>query len=375
MAFAAVPSDARWFDWRCVMMMLPRRRFTMAELARAVPHGPSPSIVGAVLFNVIFVMAMYAVAFHAMVPAPIWFVMGFYLLGLLGGLWALWHDPGCRAGRWAYYVMPMATASGFLLVPMLTHGGSFGQVLHTAQNLSHAPAGPGVLGALFGMGMVGLWFTAMHRSQHIALRLAELDERERALEMARQLGSAQIQPHFLFNTLASLQHWVASSDPRAAPLLDSLTGYLRATLPLFDRPLLRLDQELEAVRRYLEVMQARLGERLRFEIRAEPALGASALPPGLLLTLVENAVEHGISPQLAGGSVQISAWREAGQLCIAIDDDGPGLPLQPGPAEGHVGLVNSRARLAQAFGQRAELSLGNRAEGGCRALLSLPLSA
>jgi LytS/YehU family sensor histidine kinase len=222
---------------------------------------------------------------------------------------------------------------------------------------------------------IAFWFVTVYRAQQIEARLRELDERDRAIALARQLATAQIQPHFLFNSLASLQHWVDTRDDRAGPMLASLTGYLRATLPLFERHALTLGEELEAVRRYLEVMQARLGARLRFTIDAEPATLAIALPPGVLLTLVENAVEHGVSPQLAGGLVRVSACVASdGVLCLEVVDDGPGLP--PGGAvggPGHVGLANTRARLAQAFGEQASLTLANAPDGGCSATLRLPV--
>jgi LytS/YehU family sensor histidine kinase len=224
---------------------------------------------------------------------------------------------------------------------------------------------------------LAFWFVVVYRAQQIEARLRELDERDRAVALTRQLATAQIQPHFLFNSLASLQHWVYTRDDRAGPMLASLTGYLRATLPLFERQALTLGEELEAVRRYLEVMQARLGPRLRFEVDAEPAALATALPPGVLLTLVENAVEHGVSPQLSGGEVRVSARVEPdGALCLEVVDDGPGLPPDGavvGP--GHVGLANTRARLAQAFGEQASLTLADAPDGGCSATLRLPAAS
>jgi LytS/YehU family sensor histidine kinase len=104
---------------------------------------------------------------------------------------------------------------------------------------------------------LGWWFLTLYRAHQIEGRLRELAERERAVALAGQLMAAQIQPHFLFNSLASLQHWVQTQDPRAAPMLEALTGFLRATLPLFNRPSLTLGEELQAVRSYLQVMQAR----------------------------------------------------------------------------------------------------------------------
>jgi LytS/YehU family sensor histidine kinase len=188
--------------------------------------------------------------------------------------------------------------------------------------------------------------------------------------MARQLAAAQIQPHFLFNSLASLQHWVQHKDDRAAPMLAALTAFLRATLPMFNRQRLALGDEAEAVRQYLAVMQMRLGERLRFSIAVEPAAAAAQVPPGLLLTLVENAVEHGVMPSLSGAEVQVQARTEAGQLRLTVRDTGPG--LAPDAADG-TGLANTRERLQQAYGAAAGLTLDNAPEGGCIARLHCPL--
>jgi len=266
----------------------------------------------------------------------------------------------------AYFVtaVPFAAISGMTARALRDHA-EFGVLVEA---LLMRGAIVAVLGAF------AIWAVAMWRNEFLADWLHDEELRERSAELTRRLSSAQIQPHFLFNSLASLQHWVATKDDRAAPLLESLTGYLRATLPLFDRERLAVGDEAEAVRRYLEVMQARLGPRLRFAIAIEPAAAALQLPPGVLLTLVENAVEHGVQPQLSGGEVQLTARIDAaGALVIDIADDGPGLVHLPDPQEprlgaaASLGLANTRLRLAQAFGERARLTLANRDCGGCLA--------
>lgn len=224
----------------------------------------------------------------------------------------------------------------------------------------------------------GVSFLCLYRRQQIDARRRELDERAQALAAQAQLAQAQIQPHFLFNSLASLTHWVRVQDGRAAPLLDALTSYLRATLPLFNRAQLSLGEELAAVREYLAVMQARLGDRLQVEIEVPEALQSVQLPPALLLTLVENAIEHGVMPKLGSVLLRVQAEQQGQRLLIRVADDGPGLPATPNasaPGRG-IGLSNSRLRLAQAFGAEASLTLTNSAEtGGCVATLSLPLQA
>jgi LytS/YehU family sensor histidine kinase len=167
-----------------------------------------------------------------------------------------------------------------------------------------------------------------------------------------------------------VQHWVQTHDERAGPLLDALTGYLRATLPMFDQPLLILAQELEVVQRYLQVMQARLGDRLNWRVEIDAALHGLRLPPGALLTLAENAIEHGIEPQLRGGELLLRGRREGDAACLEVIDNGPGPAA--GMAEG-VGLANLRQRLALTCGDHATLTLGAAPGGGFGATLRLPL--
>lgn len=190
-------------------------------------------------------------------------------------------------------------------------------------------------------------------------RLRLEQERDAAAREAAEARLAalrsQIQPHFLFNTLAALQHWVDGSDPRAAPLLRELTGFLRGSTELMARDEVTLADELALARHYLAIMQARFGERLQVELAVEPAALAQPWPPGLLLTLVENAVEHGIGPLLQGGHIRVAAGcGDDGRFWLTVQDNGPG----PAPdwREG-IGLANARERLARRFGARAQLQL------------------
>jgi len=191
--------------------------------------------------------------------------------------------------------------------------------------------------------------------QHLRLE-QERDAAAREAAEARLAAlRSQIQPHFLFNTLAALQHWVDGSDPRAAPLLRELTGFLRGSTELMARDEVLFADELALARHYLAIMQARFGERLGIELAVEPGALAQPWPPGLLLTLIENAVEHGIGPLLQGGRIRLAAGRgDDGHFWLTVQDNGPG----PAPdwREG-IGLANARERLARRFGPRAQLQL------------------
>jgi hypothetical protein len=353
---ASPVAAAAGIDWRTVFMLLPQRRFTTEELRRAIPGPMSRSVKLSIAFNLAVPTAALMLAFGKEGPwivpvAMLVFVALFAWVGLRA-----WADPSAPAARRGYWIVPLS--SGF-----------FAGWLVKAGELPRT--GTVALAMLALIGSLGLWFIIVHRHQYVQMRLAELAERERAVEMARRLAAAQLEPHFLFNTLASLQHWVSTGDPRAAPLLEALTGYLRATLPMFARPTLALADEAEAVRRYLQVMQARLGERLAWEVQIDPALHTLPVPPGLLLTLIENAVEHGIEPQIGGGTVQLRAGVQGTEAVLVVEDTGAGLR---GDAREGLGLTNARERLALTHGPAARLAIDRAPAGGCRAELHLPLT-
>ena len=222
---------------------------------------------------------------------------------------------------------------------------------------------PVTLAAAAGM-LVMMWGVARVRQE----LLERVQTERQAAEARLKLLQAQIQPHFIFNTLAALQHWVDSSDPRAAPLLRSLTAFLRGSTELLGQDRVTLGAEAETTRQYLQIMQARLGERLAFDLQVAPDCAATVLPPGLVLTLVENAIEHGVSPALAGGRVQVSAAHEGGAVVIRVRDNGLG--LAPGWRDG-TGLANCRERLRHHGDGRGTLELHAR-QPGTEAVLTLP---
>ncbi len=231
-------------------------------------------------------------------------------------------------------------------------------------------------------GAAGVFFLTWGVAQTRRQMLERAVERERlarerdtaarhAAEARLKLLQAQIQPHFIFNTLAALQHWVDVGDPRAPALLRTLTAFLRGSTELLGRDTVTLGAECEAVGQYLQIMQARLGERLRSQVTLDPACAGRSLPPGLLLTLVENAVEHGIAPALDGGSVQVRVRCDAQGTTVTVRDDGAG--LAPGWQDG-TGLANCRERLRHHGDGRGTLDL-HPLERGTEAVLHLPEAA
>ncbi|MBV8501983.1 MAG: histidine kinase [Paucibacter sp.] len=234
-----------------------------------------------------------------------------------------------------------------------------------------------VLWTLFG----GLAYAVM------SVLRSDADARDRLRQAARQREAleaqsleaqvsalnAQIEPHFLFNTLANVKRLYETTPHRGRDMLVSLIAYLRAALPSMRRHESTLGQELELVRNYLTILQMRMGERLSFDIVAEPALLATRLPPMVLPTLVENAIKHGLSPLPEGGRIEIEARAEgADQLAVEVRDNGRGFSASGGSG---VGLANTRARLAALFGADAALELEAGTPRGVVARVRMPIRA
>lgn len=298
---------------------------------------------------------------------------------LPASLLAAWLAPSRFSSDAVWRKLPGAAllalagaACGFVLAHWSRHGhlDLAGMLLALQQR-----AGVLVPGALIGgAGMVFLtWAVASVRRQVLERQLAQSElqrQRDQAAHAATQtqlrLLQAQIQPHFIFNTLAAVQHWVDTGDTRAGALLRSLTQFLRGSTELLARERVPLAEEAALVRHYLAIMQARLGGRLQFNVDLQAAPADAELPPGLLLTLVENAIEHGITPQLQGGQVEVKASARPGGWQLCVVDDGAGLPAgwQPG-----TGLGNCQQRLHHFHGTSARLQLAPAQPRGTRACI------
>jgi signal transduction histidine kinase len=193
-----------------------------------------------------------------------------------------------------------------------------------------------------------------------------------AMEAQQRLARAQVQPHFLFNTLANVQALVEAGSPRAASLLESLIAYLRAAVPRLDAERCSLGEELELVRAYLSLMQTRMPDRLQFSLQVDPGCETLLCPPMTLLTLVENAVRHGIDPSETGGRIHIEVRREGGRCRLQVSDTGVG--LRAGGSGLGTGLAALRERLRLAFGASARLELFEVQPQGVRAEILLPMT-
>ena len=218
-----------------------------------------------------------------------------------------------------------------------------------------------------------LFFLAHERSTAAATQRTSLDHIDLGRQMAEarlQMLQAQIEPHFLFNSLATILGLYRQDAREGRRLIKDLTNYLRGALPQMREATSTLRRELALSQAYLRVLQVRMGNRLKVEIDVPRPLEEASVPPMMLPTLVENAVKHGIAPVPKGGTVQIRAEQVRGRLRVAVSDNGAGLRHVSGAG---VGLANTRARLATLFGSDASLSVVANVNAGVTATLELPL--
>ena len=229
------------------------------------------------------------------------------------------------------------------------------------------------IGLLFAAGAGYYFFTREgtarleHELQVQRLRRRELD-RSRS-DMQLRMLQAQIEPHFLFNTLANVSALIRSDAPKAEQLLQHLNAFLRATLQRSRVDASTLADEIELVRDYLAIIGMRLGTRLQWSIDVPEELLRLPFPLMLLQPLVENAIKHGIEPKRGGGSVALRAWRDGPHLWLEIADSGVG--LNPSQSATGFGLDNIRQRLMAHYGQAAQLQLSSNAMGGTTATLEI----
>jgi signal transduction histidine kinase len=211
---------------------------------------------------------------------------------------------------------------------------------------------------------------AIVRHQELAFALERSELERQALDARFHLLQAQVAPHFLFNTLANVQALVDAGSPHASPVLRSLTQYLRAAVPLLREPAATIERELQLVRPYLELMQMRIPDRLQYAMNVDPSTLQVPCPPTTLLTLVENAVRHGIDPSEEGGRIDIDITRTADRCVIRVSDTGVG--IQPAGSGSGTGLSALGERLRLIFGDAAHLRLTSNAARGATAEIDLP---
>ena len=203
------------------------------------------------------------------------------------------------------------------------------------------------------------------------------DEAERQLDLARQMSEAelqvlqsQIEPHFLFNSLAHVRRLYLIDPQAGRAMMRHLSNYMVAALPALRESAIALGEDLDLAIAYLNVQQVRMGARLGFEIDVPTELRRTPVPPMMITTLVENAIKHGLSPLPRGGTVRIEARPEGDTLRIKVSDTGQGFQASEGAG---VGLANVRARLAILYGTAGQLALSRNSPCGVAATIVVPL--
>ena len=200
-----------------------------------------------------------------------------------------------------------------------------------------------------------------------------LQAEKRAAEAQLRLLQGQIEPHFLFNTLANVSSLMDDDVPRAKLMLETFTDYLRASLGSLRRQDATLGAELDLVAHYLELMKTRMEERMQYSVVCDPNLRGVVMPPFLLQPLVENALHHGLEPKVEGGSIQVSAKLEGTELVLEVADDGMGPDVTRRRPGAGMALANVRERLQVQYGDAATLTL-KPTEPGMRATIRLPFA-
>jgi sensor histidine kinase YesM len=261
------------------------------------------------------------------------------------------------------------------------------------------------LGTLVGDAYAGwstweLWY--LNRNRFLGLMVSSIaisvafvayfNQRGKAESLANEVTQAQLmllqsqlEPHMLFNTLAHLRALIGQDTARAHAMLDHLNDYLRTTLHASRQPLHPLADEFSRLGDYLSLMAIRMGPRLVFELDLPPALATSPVPSFILQPLVENAIRHGLEPQVSGGRIEVQAQTEGQQLLLTVRDNGLGIselalaesarPLTPATERTSAswGLTHVRQRLLTLYGLRAGMHISPVATGGTCVVLTLPL--
>lgn len=254
---------------------------------------------------------------------------------------------------------------GGVLARLLTGVGGSSDGSHEAQSL--------LLGLVFGAIAAG-FFWLRERNTNLeqelqARELARLEAEKQGLAAQLRLLQAQVEPHFLFNSLANVAALIEADPTLAGRLLDALIRYLRASLQRTRAERGTLGDEVALLTAYLDVLKIRMGDRLDYAFEIPPPLLGREFPPMLLQPLVENAIRHGLEPKVAGGRLRVVAELDDGVLRLRVSDDGVGFAATPG--EG-VGLGNIRARLAALYGPGARLALEAKVGAGVTAILEIP---
>lgn len=269
-------------------------------------------------------------------------------------------------------ITPVFLLIGFLTGELLAGVLVFDQLFFLISNVTYGLALGFLIGAL---ALIGLYILGSFASTALELSNAEatMAKQAQAVTVAELKAlQAQVEPHFLFNTLANIHSLIATDPKHASALLEKLSDFLRTTLDYSRKESTTLSEEIEFSRAYLDVQVARLQERLNYRLNIDSQLESIEVPPLILQPLIENAVIHGIEPKPEGGNISIQAHADQEVLSITVNDDGIGLDSDPRSVSG-TGLNNLRERLAAYYQGSASVDLTSSPSGGTLVELTLPL--
>lgn len=327
------------------------------------------------------VFSVLGVLLHLFRPKLDWWILiavanliGWALAVSLIGIWFNYRRLALRPWRFllhAFFGVCFGLLGGTVLGALLRGKDIW---ISIVQDVPRVLTVAGVLGLVYAcmVGIVAVWRNKNYETLTAQLALEAEREKNARQNSESQLRilRAQIEPHFLFNTLGAVQQLAEHGAPKAAELTANLIVFLRASMSEMRSEQISLAEEFRLMQAYLEVMQARMGTRLEFDLNLPPDLQAITLPSMILLTLAENAIKHGIEPSLRGGRIDIYAERSGSNLCVSVQDSGLGLSDTPNPG---IGLQNVRDRLALQYGAQATLTVAEREPGGVIAQVCIPL--
>lgn len=351
---------------------------------RRIPYSAARDLAYTFIWNTMFGVAFYFVAalFSSRFPGVRvlgvslllanligYAIHGLYVLGAWSGLEARFTGRGF-AGRTLYFALiPLVgVAAGYGAGSLVVDFSVRGFIRHAPPLLTMLSVGLAISVVL---SVIFFW------RERSALAEAELArERERVERIERSAATAnlralqaQIEPHFLFNTLANVAGLIDPDPARAKGMLESFIRFLRASLQATRAEQTTLGEDGQLIAAYLDVLQVRMGERLRYRVEIPAPLAGFALPPMLLQPVVENAIRHGLEPKVEGGEVTVRACREGDQVAIAVADTGVGFG---DTTRGGTGLANLRERLKGLYGERASLQVAQNGPSGTVVTLRVP---
>ncbi len=313
-------------------------------------------------------------------------ILPLIVVALVGfGLLSVWLQPtriDCQSNGWFKLAL---IAAGFSLVGAV-FGGFIGKLVKDGvQGLAEPELLRLALPVLIGGLVAGVIYAALTvavlqmRRNLLARRNAQLRKLAADERLARQLTDAklrlmqaQVEPHFLFNTLASVQHLAETKSPEAAKLTAQLITFLRGGLSGLREEFTTVEREFAMAASYLEIMKTRMGERLDLSLELPPDLANQNVPPAMLISLLENAIKHGLEPTPEGGHISLVAQKIADKLIIRVTDTG--CSERASLLNSGVGLTNICERLSAIYGEQALLIVSENSPAGFIATLSFPFA-